>query len=79
MAVARNYVPRLIPDGKGGCRPETMAEAKVRKKKEFEAAEGKEVLRIMRMGFTRQQAEYLRDLENKISRAANTWTPAPMY
>jgi len=79
MAIARPYNPKLIDDGKGGFRPETVEEREARRKRECEERESIEIEKIMKSGFNRTQAEYLRYLERKIHTASHTWRPPPVY
>ena len=71
MAVFHPRIPKIIPDGKGGFREETLAEEKERLKKGHELEVEKQIKRIMDKGFDRTQAKYLYDLELSIKGAYN--------
>lgn len=79
MARMKPRNPNLIPDGKGGLRVETIEEEKERLEKEYQKRELEELKRIMCNGFTREQAEYLLELEYKIKKASRTYVPPPRY
>ena len=54
-------------------------EQKERRIQEYIKQEQEAIERIMKLGFTKQQAEYLRHLEHEISKAATTYVPPPMF
>ena len=54
-------------------------EQKERRIQEYVKQEQEAIKRILKLGFTKKQAEYLRHLENEISKSARTYVPPPMY
>ena len=79
MALVRGPNLKLIPDGKGGWKEETYEEYRKRREEERKHRYEEAISRIIERGFTREQAEYLKELEDSISEAAHTYTPPPRY
>lgn len=78
MQAKRDMKKKMITDSEGKKRWETDEELDVRLKKEVEEREKTAIEDIMKIGFTRKQAEYLRQLEIKIHTAAHSHVPYPI-
>jgi len=71
---------KVVKDDDGKIlRLETDEELKNRLAIEKRREEERNIKRIMEHGFTRQQASYLRLLEQSISEAARTYVPPPVF
>jgi len=71
---------KFIKDDDGKIlRLETDEELKHRLTLEKRQEDERNIKRIMEYGFTRQQASYLRKLEQSINEAAKTYVPPPVF